>query len=131
MDSSGDRPVTVRRIVFGYDIDFFPGLLIVGCNQLKRKIARAGFDVAVGTFPLDGLPPDVDIIFVPSELAAAAQKMAPQCRIESLDSFLNHPAYNRLVEQLGQGVEWTARRKVPQNDDEGQIVQYRGYQRID
>jgi mannitol-specific phosphotransferase system IIBC component len=121
----------VRRIVFGYDIDFFPGLLIVGCNQLKRKLERAGFDVRVGTFPLDHLPPDTDIIFVPSELDAMARKAAPQCRIESLDSLLNHPAYNQLVEQLERGTEWTAPPLAAHSDEEGQIMQYRGYQRID
>ncbi len=34
----------VRRIAFGYTIDAFPGMLIVACHQLKRKLERAGQD---------------------------------------------------------------------------------------
>lgn len=122
----------VRRIVFGYTYDAFPGALIIGCNQLKRKMERAGFAVIVETAPLDALPPDTDIVFVPEALADAARHAAPQCRIETLDVLLNHPSYNALVEQLTNGSDWTAERAAPPADPSaGKIQTYRGYMRID
>ena len=122
----------VKRIVFGYTVDCFPGLLIVGCNQLKRKVQRAGFAIAVSMEPLTALPPDSDILCVPPELVALAQEVAPHCRIEALYNYLNHPAYNVLIEQLRAGHEWTAARLTERvtDADEGEIMTYRGYERI-
>ncbi|MBI5878097.1 MAG: hypothetical protein HZB53_10615 [Chloroflexi bacterium] len=122
----------VRRIVFGYTYDAFPGLLIVACNQLKRKLERAGFAVTVETAPLSALPPDTDIVFVPLALADVARQAASQCRIEVLDELLNHPSYNILVAQLMDGSEWTALPAAPPADPAaGTIQTYRGSLRID
>ena len=122
----------IRRIVFGYTVDCFPGPLIVGCNQMKRKVERAGFDIAVSMEPLSELPPETDVLFVPLELAELAQQIAPQCRIEALDNFLNHPLYNALIAQLKEGREWSAAQRTAHvtNEEEGYIATYRGYQRI-
>src|SRR5262249_33509514 len=35
------------RIVFGFTLDVFPGMLIVGYNQVKHKVAEAGLRAAV------------------------------------------------------------------------------------
>lgn len=122
----------VRRIVFGYSYDAFPGLLIVACNQLKRKLERAGFAVKIGTEPLSSLPDDTDIVFVPQELEREARQAAPQCRIEVLDELLNHPSYNELVDQIVDGSEWTAASAPPPADPSaGTIQTYRGSLRID
>jgi mannitol-specific phosphotransferase system IIBC component len=124
----------VRRIVFGYTIDCFPGLLIVGCNQLKRKLERAGFVVTVSMEPLTALPVETDILIVPSELGELARQAASHSHIEVVDNFLNHPIYNTLIAQFNEGQVWTAARKEPNtqipDESEGQIVTYQGYQRI-
>lgn len=124
-------PRCVKRIVFGYTVDCFPGLLIVGCNQLKRKIERAGFDVAVSMEPLTALPTDTDILCVPPELLKAAQQTT-DCRIEVIDHYLNHPTYNTVIAQLKAGHEWTAARRSERmtSADDGEIMTYRGYERI-
>ncbi|MBI1800728.1 MAG: hypothetical protein HYR71_03755 [Chloroflexi bacterium] len=129
--SPAARPL--KRIVFGYTLDGFPGLLIVGYNQLKRKLERARFDIAMSLCPLSDLPAEVDVLFVPAELAEAARQAAPASRIEALDSFMNHPAYNLLIQQLVEGREWTALKRPaePPSDEEGYIVRYRGYERIE
>jgi PTS system mannitol-specific IIC component len=124
-------PRTLRRIVFAYSLDFFPGSLIIGCNQLRRKVERAGFDVAVSTYPIESLPADADFIFVPAELEIQTRAAAPEAVVEPLETLLNHPAYNRLIEQLEQGTHWTAPHRVDVPEAEGKTVQYRGYQRID
>jgi len=131
--SSTAQPRLVKTIVFGYTLDYFPGPLIVGYNQLKRKLQRAGFAVSVRLCPLSDLPSDVSIIFTPLELADQAAQAAPHSRIIALESFLNQPSYNALVEQLKEGREWTAARVSThaRSDDEGQIVNYRGYERIE
>jgi len=122
----------VRRIVFGYTYDAFPGLLIIACSQLKRKLERAGFAVRVETAPLADLPGDTDIVFVPRDLEREARAAAPQCRIEALDDLLNHPSYNVLVDQIADGSEWTAAQTAPPADPAaGSIQTYRGSLRID
>jgi len=72
--------------------------LIIGYHQFKNKIADAGIQATVRMLPLGDLPPGVDVLFVPRELAAAAALAAPHSRIEVLDTFQNHPVYNSLVE---------------------------------
>ncbi len=132
MAEEGVRPRILKRIVFGYSADCFPGQLIVGHNQLKRKLVRAGFDVTVSMAPLKDLPPDVDILFVPPELAEAARPAASHCQVEVLETFLNHPLYDALLKQLEEGRDWTAAKLEPAPADEsGQIVRYRGYERIE
>ncbi len=109
-DSSQESPVSTtatqptsscrKTIVFGYTLDCLPGLLIVGYNQFKHKVAEAGLNVAVKMLPLNDLPPQVDVLFVPQEFAEAARKAAPHSRVEVLGTFLNHPSYNTLIQQL-------------------------------
>lgn len=127
------NPRVVRRIAFGYALDFFPGTLILGFNQLKHMLERAGFATTVSMSPLGDLPLDADIILVPRELLEGARKVAPNSRVEGLDSFLDHPIYRRLIGELESGQEWTAARLTqrPSEEGEGQVVRYRGYQRID
>jgi hypothetical protein len=107
-DASNNNPAAgppilarcVKTIVFGYTLDVFPGPLIIGYNQLKHKIEEAALGVSVKMLPLSDLPAEVDYLFVPLELAEAARQAAPHSRVEALDSFLNHPSYNTVVEEL-------------------------------
>ena len=126
-------PRILKRIVFGYTVDFFPGNLILGYNQLKRMLARAQFDVKVNLAPLNDLPPHTNIVFVPPELVETARRAAPSCQIEALASFLNDPHYDALIRQLEEGTEWTAAKIADQTsaEDSGEIVNYRGYERIE
>ena len=87
-----------KRIVFGFTADVFPGPLILGYHQFKNKIAEAGIRATVSMLAIGDLPPDVDVLFVPHELAAAAAGAAPNSRIEVLDTFQNNPVYNSIVE---------------------------------
>ncbi len=123
----------LKRIVFGYSVDSFSGLQIVGYNQFKRMLARAGFDIAVSLAPLNDLAPDVDILFVSPNLAEPARQAAPRSRVEVLENFVNHPIYERMIQQLTDGQEWTAARLSERRsaEDGGEIVRYRGYERIE
>lgn len=127
------EPRHLRRIVFGYTVECFPGMLILGYNQLKRMLARAEFDVKVNLAPLNDLPADMDILFVPPELLESARCAASNARVDALEDYLNHPAYTALIQQISEGVAWTASRvtgKAKINEN-GLIVRYRGYERIE
>ncbi|MBI5029376.1 MAG: hypothetical protein HZB51_02525 [Chloroflexi bacterium] len=132
---SAEPPQTrvLRQIVFGYTIDCFPGSLILGHHQLKRMIERAGFDVKVEMLPLTELPPNVDILIVPAELAEPSRQFASQCHVEILHDMANHPMYGDLIRQLEAGTAWSAARMVEPTsaEDGGQIMRYRGYERIE
>ncbi|MBI3734817.1 MAG: hypothetical protein HY259_15370, partial [Chloroflexi bacterium] len=98
----------LKQIVFGFTRDVFPGPLAIGYNQFKHKAADAGLAATVSLRALDDLPPCVDVLFVPQALAEAARGAVLQqaegghsCRVEPLDTFLNHPYYNAVLEELG------------------------------
>ena len=98
--SSEPAAEPLLRVVFGFTLDIFPGLLILGHNQFKRKAADAGLRVSVSMLALGELPPDVAVVFVPQELAEAARQAAPGATVVALDSFLNHPAYKQIIAEL-------------------------------
>ncbi|MBI5653762.1 MAG: hypothetical protein HZC40_25430 [Chloroflexi bacterium] len=133
MADDSNAPRSIKRIVFGYTHDFFPGALILGHNQLKRMIARAGFDIAVSFAPLSDLPAPVDILFVPAELAQVARTAAPSSQIQAIENFVNAPAYDQLIQQLNAGIAMRASRlsERVESDAEKNIVRYRGYERIE
>ncbi len=132
MTAAPSSPRRLRRIAFGYTLDNFPGALIVGQHQLTRKLERAGFDVAVSFCPLNDLPADTDILIVAPELVPAACQAAPHSHVQIVENFINHPAYDELIEQLQAGKEWMAARLADRPVTEGgKILHYRGYERID
>jgi hypothetical protein len=98
-------PGCERCAVFGYTYDIFPGTLIIGYHQLKRKLVDAGVDAVVRMLPIADLPPRVDYLFVPPELAAAAARAAPRSHVEAIDNFLNHPSYNAVVEEWSRNAD--------------------------
>ncbi len=122
----------IRKIGVGYALDFMPAPLLVGFNQLRRKLERAGFKVQVALVPLNELPPDLDVLFVPTEIEQIARKAAPDKWIIALDSYLNHPAYSELVKRLQDGQEiYALPAEEEQTESGGVIVRYRGYERIE
>jgi mannitol-specific phosphotransferase system IIBC component len=126
------EPRLLRRIVFGYTVECFPGMLILGYNQLKRMLARGEFDVKINLAPLNDLPSDTDILFVPPELREPAEHVT--CvQVQVLEDYLNHPAYTALMQQLNDGVGWRACKiaEPPAPEQNSQSVRYRGYERIE
>ena len=126
-------PQVLKRIVFGYSVDSFSGSELLGYNQLKRMLERAAYDVAVSLEPLNELPSNIDLMFVPPHLADQARQATPQTRVQVIEDFVNNPIYEALIQKLQDGREWTAPKVVARSatDESGQIVRYRGYERID
>lgn len=126
-------PKLIRRIGFGYKLDFMPAPLIVGYHQLSKKIEQAGFEITVSLVPLNGISPDWDLVFVPREFESDAALVLSAEKIIALDEFVNQPLYGDLVRRLEEGTVMYAERIDPSSakSDEGIIVRYRGYDRID
>ena len=130
-----DRPMPtlIRRIVFGYTLDNFPGAIVLGHHQLKRMVARAGFAIKVTLAPLTDLPPDTDLLFIPPELESVAHSLLAPERIHIVEEMVNHPSYARLIENLVEGVAITAARRDDPTaaENAGNIITYRGNQRVE
>jgi mannitol-specific phosphotransferase system IIBC component len=113
-------------------VDFFPGTVILGFNQLKLKLSRSQFDVKVSMEPIS-VRLDADIVFVPSQLAEAARRAAPQSQILVQHNPVGDPRYDALVRKLEEGSEWAAARVADSTmgSEQGRIMHYRGYERVD
>lgn len=125
-------PKLIRKIGFGYALDLMPASLLVGYHQLRKKLEQAGFDIKVALVPLNEMPPDLDLLFVPKELEGKAVKALSSEQILVLDNFVNHPFYSDLVKRLNEGKEICApRAEEKRAKEESTIVRYRGYERIE
>lgn len=132
MDGHGP-PKLVHKIGFGYKLDYMPAPLIIGYHQFSKRVEQAGFNIRVLLVPLNDLSSDLDLVFVPREFESDAAAMLPAEKIIALDEFVNQPLYADLVRRLEEGIEISAERLDPNStkSDEGMIVRYRGYDRID
>jgi len=132
MDMS-DQPKLIRKIGFGYRLDFMPASLIVGYHQFAKKIEQAGFKIHVSLIPLHEINSDWDLVLVPAEFEREVAMLLPSERIIGLEEFINPPLYADLVKRLEEGTEIFAERIDPNQakGDEGATVRYRGYERLD
>jgi mannitol-specific phosphotransferase system IIBC component len=126
----------VKKVAVTYDLSALPPSLILSFNVLRRKLERSGYEIEVVLRPLNGLPPDVDLVFVPEEMQAAAQQAVPGARLMPLVPDASHqPAYDELLQHLEAGQEMCAsRRQEGDNATEATrrvIMRYRGHERID
>ena|SRR5438093_2327961 len=129
---SHPEPRLIRTIGFGYALDFMPAPFLVGYNQLRRKVERAGLKVAVELVPLSDLPAELDILFVPAPLESTARNVWNAGPLIVLETYHNHPAYSQLVSRLQQGTEiYALPMEPPPAPDEPIILHYRGIVRVD
>lgn len=126
-------PRLIRRIGFGYKLDFMPAPLIVGYHSLAKKIEQAKFNVLVLLVPLNNLTPEWDLLFIPKEFENDVAGIVAADQVIVLDEFLNQALYTDLVKRLEEGKEIYAERIQPDQMDpeKGITVRYRGYDRID
>ena len=90
----------IPAIIFGFTLEIFPGMLILGYEQLKHKVAEAGLNVQVRMLSLDALTANVHTLIVPMELDHLASQVAPQARVIALTEMVNAPVYDALVEEF-------------------------------
>lgn len=125
----------VKKVVIGYKLPALPTFLMRSFILLRNKLARAGFRVEVIISPLDQLPPNTDLLFVPTELIEAANQVAPEAWVIPLTaSTAQQPAYDDLMKQLEAGQTLYALRvedgEAQLRPEDRMIVRYRGYRRL-
>ncbi len=91
----------IDRIVFACDAGI--GSSAMGAGILKKKVADANLDIEVVNFAIDSVPKDTKVIVCHKKLYERAIKNLPNAKIRVVESFLNDPAYDILIEDLKKG----------------------------
>jgi PTS system mannitol-specific IIC component len=95
----GAGPIT--SIVFACDAGM--GSSAMGASVLRKKIKDAGHqDVTVVNQAISNLTDSFDLIVTHQDLAARAQPMAPSAVMVTVDNFMASPAYDEIVELIGE-----------------------------
>lgn len=94
-------PRAVRRIACGYDLSALPAWWLMVHRRIKTAVERQGLRVKVDLAPLSALPPEVDLVIVPPELASTARERAPQAECVSIGSQQYPGAVIELLSRLG------------------------------
>src|SRR3954447_13836310 len=91
----------IHSIVFACDAGM--GSSAMGASVLRKKIKEAGHqDVTVVNQAISNLTDPYDPIVTHQDLAAPAQPMAPSAVLVTVDNFMASPAYDDIVELIGE-----------------------------
>jgi mannitol PTS system EIICBA or EIICB component len=92
---------SIRNIVFACDAGM--GSSAMGASVLRKKIQGAGFgDVTVVNQAISNLTDKYDLMVTHQDLAARAHPLAPSAVLVTVDNFMASPAYDEIVELIGQ-----------------------------
>jgi PTS system mannitol-specific IIC component len=99
---TGDRSGSaIRSIVFACDAGM--GSSAMGASVLRKKITEAGHhDVTVVNQAIANLTDTYDLVVTHQDLAPRAQPMAPSAVLVTVDNFMASPAYDQIVELIGE-----------------------------
>jgi PTS system mannitol-specific IIC component len=79
------------------------GSSAMGASVLRRKIQGAGHgDVTVVNRAIANLDDSYDLVVTHQDLAARARPMAPSAVLVTVDNFMASPAYDEIVDLIGQ-----------------------------
>jgi PTS system mannitol-specific IIC component len=91
----------IKNIVFACDAGM--GSSAMGASVLRKKIKGAGFgDVTVVNQAISNLTDSYDLVVTHQDLAARTKPMVPSAVIVTVDNFMASPAYDEIVELIGQ-----------------------------
>ncbi|GAB6099912.1 PTS mannitol transporter subunit IICB [Halanaerocella petrolearia] len=88
----------VNKIIVACDAGM--GSSAMAASQVKKKVESAGLDIEVDNSAVDEIPQDVDIVIVHQDLLDRAKKAVPGKEYITIDTFVNNPVYDELVEKL-------------------------------
>ncbi len=91
----------IGKIIFACDAGI--GSSAMGSGILKRKVQDAGLDISVENSAVDSVDKDVKIILTHKNLYDRAKQAAPNAVVRTVESFLNDPQYDILVNNLKEG----------------------------
>jgi mannitol-specific phosphotransferase system IIBC component len=81
------------------------GSSLIGANQLKKKLKKAGFKIKVVNSPTHSIPNDAQILVVHQGLANQVREKAPDRVVIAFQNFVGNPVYDQLVQALKNGDE--------------------------
>jgi len=88
----------INKIIVACDAGM--GSSAMAASQVRNKVQKAGLDIEVDNSAVDEIPQDVDLVIVHKELLDRAKKSAPGKEYIPIETFLNNPVYDELVERL-------------------------------
>jgi PTS system mannitol-specific IIC component len=91
----------IDEIVFACDAGI--GSSAMGSGILKRKVKDAGLDILVYNSAVDSIDKNVKVVVTHKNLYERAKQAAPNAVVRTVNSFLNDPQYDILVENLKEG----------------------------
>jgi hypothetical protein len=125
-------PKLIRRVVVSYRMGWLPGDWLQTWRRLDRVLARANLKVKATLAPLEDLPEDTDILVVPPDLRDAARERARLgTPLLVTPASAAAGAFAELVTRLEAGVDFTAEKVDPADQDKPKIVSYRGHTLLD
>lgn len=91
----------IDTIVFACDAGI--GSSAMGAGILRNKIKEIGLDIKVENYAIDKVPEEIKLVVCHKNLYDRAKKNLPKAKIRTVESFLNDPAYDILIEDLKKG----------------------------
>jgi len=92
---------SIHAIAFACDAGM--GSSAMGASVLRKKITDAGHqDVTVVNQAISNLTDSYDLVVTHQELAPRAQPMVPSAVLVTVDNFMASPAYDEIVELIGE-----------------------------
>lgn len=91
----------IDEIVFACDAGI--GSSAMGSGILKKKVKDAGLDIHVYNSAVDSIDKNVKVVVTHKNLYERAKQAAPNAVVRTVNSFLNDPQYDILVENLKEG----------------------------
>ncbi|GAA1181257.1 PTS mannitol transporter subunit IICBA [Nesterenkonia xinjiangensis] len=102
--SSGEAAGRINSIIFACDAGM--GSSAMGASVLRKKIADAGIEgVTVTNKAVASLPGDTDLVITQQQLTERARGQEPQAIHVSVDSFMDAPEYEEVVELVRRSAE--------------------------
>lgn len=91
-------PQNVNKIIFACDAGM--GSSAMGASILKNKAKKAGVEVEITNTSISNIPADADVVVTHKDLTSRAKEKLPTAHHISVDSFLNSPKYDELINSL-------------------------------
>ncbi|MFB3826635.1 MAG: PTS transporter subunit EIIC [Bryobacteraceae bacterium] len=102
-EPAAPQPVALPAAIY-FVCEAGMGSSVMGAAALRKKVASAGAKIEVTHKALSELPPGAEMVVCQRSLAARVSQIAPQARIYPVDDYVNSPAYDQVLKDLGKGV---------------------------
>ncbi|MEW9080004.1 PTS mannitol transporter subunit IICB [Terrisporobacter glycolicus] len=91
----------IETIVFACDAGI--GSSAMGAGILRNKVNESKLNINVVNYAIDKVPDGVKLVVCHKNLYDRAEKNIPNAKIKTIESFLNDPVYDTLIEELKRG----------------------------